>query len=111
MVPVGARPASDSTRLLEVLDRVLDRGIVIDAEFTFNLVGLRLAGMEARIVVATIETYLEYADRLADTAPASWRAEPAGQGDLLPPWSVVDIDIRNRTRDYWRDLGLERDDA
>lgn len=67
------------------MDRILDRGIVIDAELRFNLVGLNLVGVEARIVVATIETYLEYADDVALTAPASWHnvADPtAAHGQL-----------------------------
>jgi gas vesicle structural protein len=102
-------PAGNSTQLVEVLDRVLDRGIVIDAEFRINVAGLALAGIEARIVVATIETYLEYADQLAGTAPASWRAEPERKPDLLPLWTVVDIDVRNRTRPFLKGLPEEED--
>ena len=68
----GAEPSRGTSHLVEVLDRVLERGIVIDAEARFNLVGLNLVGVEARIVVATIETYLEYAEDVAPTAPTSW---------------------------------------
>lgn len=50
--------------LLEVLDRVLDKGIVIDAWIRFSLAGLDLLTVQARIVVASIETYLEYAEAL-----------------------------------------------
>jgi len=50
--------------LLEVLDRVLDKGIVVDAWVRFSLVGLDLVTVQARIVVASIETYLGYADAL-----------------------------------------------
>lgn len=52
------------TRLLDVLDRVLDKGIVIDAWIRFQLVGLDLITIDARIVVASIETYLNYAESL-----------------------------------------------
>src|SRR5438477_2969191 len=52
------------TRLLDVLDRVLDKGIVIDAWIRFQLVGLDLITIDARIVVASIETYLNYAGLL-----------------------------------------------
>jgi hypothetical protein len=41
-----------------VLDRVLDKGIVISAWGRFSVVGLELAGMEMRVVVASIETHL-----------------------------------------------------
>lgn len=58
--------------MMDVLDRVLDRGIVIDAAVSVHVVGLNLVGVEARIVVSCIETYLEYVDDVASTAPASW---------------------------------------
>ena len=52
------------TRLHDVLDRVLDKGIVIDAWIRFQLAGLDLITIDARIVVASIETYLNYAESL-----------------------------------------------
>ncbi len=52
------------SRLLDVLDRVLDKGIVIDAWVRFQLVGLDLITIDARVVVASIETYLNYAESL-----------------------------------------------
>ncbi|HYL12650.1 MAG TPA: gas vesicle structural protein GvpA [Terriglobales bacterium] len=48
--------------LIDVLDRVLDKGIVIDAWVRISLVGIDLITVEARIVVASIDTYLKYAD-------------------------------------------------
>jgi hypothetical protein len=52
------------TRLLDVLDRILDKGIVIDAWIRFQLVGLDLITIDARVVVASIDTYLNYAESL-----------------------------------------------
>lgn len=52
--------------LLDVLDRILDKGIVVDAWVRFSLVGLDLLTVEARIVVASIETYLDYASAFRD---------------------------------------------
>jgi len=46
------------TSLLEVLDRVLDKGIVMDARLRFSLVGVSLVEIEAPVVIASIETYL-----------------------------------------------------
>jgi len=67
---------------IEILDRVLDKGIVIDAWLRVALVGIDLFKIDARVVVASIETYLEYAD--TDVAgpvarPAPRRA-PAERG-------------------------------
>jgi hypothetical protein len=51
--------------LIDVLDRVLDKGIVIDAWVRVSLAGLDLLMVEARVVIASFETYLSYADTLA----------------------------------------------
>jgi gas vesicle structural protein len=53
---------SGGTSLIDVLDRVLDKGIVIDAWVRVSLVGIDLITVEARVVVASIDTYLKYAD-------------------------------------------------
>ena len=55
---------SGGTSLIDVLDRVLDKGIVIDAWVRVSLVGIDLITVEARVVVASIDTYLRYADAL-----------------------------------------------
>jgi gas vesicle structural protein len=61
--------------LIEVLDRVLDKGIVIDAWVRVSLVGIDLVTVEARVVVASIATYLQFSEvvgtswALASTAP------------------------------------------
>ena len=59
------------TSLIDVLDRVLDKGIVIDAWVRISVVGIDLITVEARIVVASIDTYLKYAEAVGITAPAS----------------------------------------
>jgi gas vesicle structural protein len=54
--------AAGGTSLIDVLDRVLDKGIVIDAWVRVSLVGIDLITVEARIVVASIDTYLKYSE-------------------------------------------------
>ena len=54
--------APGGTSLIDVLDRVLDKGIVIDAWVRVSLVGIDLITVEARIVVASIDTYLKYSE-------------------------------------------------
>ncbi len=62
MTVVERSPGGSS--LIDVLDRVLDKGIVIDAWVRVSLVGIDLITVEARVVVASIDTYLRYADAL-----------------------------------------------
>ena len=54
--------AAGGSSLIDVLDRVLDKGIVIDAWVRVSLVGIDLITVEARVVVASIDTYLKYAE-------------------------------------------------
>src|SRR2546428_266876 len=56
---------SGTTNLVDILDRVLDKGIVIDAWVRISLVGIDLITVEARVVVASIDTYLKYADAVS----------------------------------------------
>lgn len=59
-----------SSSLVEVVDRVLDKGIVIDAWVRVSLVGIELLAVEARVVIASVETYLKYAEAIGLTAAA-----------------------------------------
>src|SRR2546430_11095655 len=68
---------SGGTSLIDVLDRVLDKGIVIDAWVRVSLVGIDLITVEARVVVASIETYLKYSEAVGSLTSA-WRPAIAG---------------------------------
>jgi gas vesicle structural protein len=68
---------SSGTSLIDVLDRVLDKGIVIDAWVRISLVGIDLITVEARVVVASIDTYLRYAEAVGLT-------QPVARGTLMP---------------------------
>src|SRR2546430_97141 len=70
---------SASGSMIDVLDRVLDKGIVIDYCARVSLLGIDLlTWIDARVVVASIDTYLQYAGRIAATRfPDPWRASPA----------------------------------
>jgi hypothetical protein len=71
--------AAGGTSLIDVLDRVLDKGIVIDAWVRVSLVGIDLITVEARVVVASIDTYLKYSEAVGQVAPASRPAIEASQ--------------------------------
>ena len=63
--------AAGGTSLIDVLDRVLDKGIVIDAWVRVSLVGIDLLTVEARVVVASIDTYLKYSEAVGGAAAAA----------------------------------------
>src|SRR5919204_536277 len=65
--------------LVDVLDRVLDKGIVIDAWVRVSLVGIDLITVEARVVVASIDTYLKYSEAVGSVTPASRPAAVDGR--------------------------------
>lgn len=71
--------ASGGSSLIDVLDRVLDKGIVIDAWVRISLVGIDLVTVEARVVVASIDTYLKYADAVGLTGLVSRPQLEAGE--------------------------------
>ena len=66
--PVGVRRdsqirrAPNSSGLYDVLDLILDKGIVIDAFVRVSLVGIELLTVDLRVVIASVDTYLRYAE-------------------------------------------------
>jgi gas vesicle structural protein len=72
--------AGAGSSLIDVLDRVLDKGIVIDAYVRVSLVGIDLVSVEARIVVASVETYLKFAEAIGITGFASRPVMGPGAG-------------------------------
>ncbi len=70
--------AAGGTSLIDVLDRVLDKGIVIDAWVRVSLVGIDLITVEARVVVASIDTYLKYSEAVGAATAAARPAHRTG---------------------------------
>src|SRR3954462_4062672 len=56
------RRAPNASGLYDVLDLILDKGLVIDAFARVSLVGIELLTINLRIVVASVDTYLRYAE-------------------------------------------------
>ena len=56
-----------STSLAEVIDRVLDKGVVVDAFVRVSLVGIELIAIEVRAIVSSVETWLKYAEAVGLT--------------------------------------------
>lgn len=63
--------STDASSLVEVVDRILDKGLVIDAWARVALVGIELLSIEARVVLAGVETYLKYAEAIGLTKPVA----------------------------------------
>ncbi|MFC3040374.1 gas vesicle structural protein GvpA [Virgibacillus xinjiangensis] len=59
---MAIQKSTDSSGLAEVIDRILDKGIVIDAFARVSVVGIELITVEARVVVASVDTWLRYAE-------------------------------------------------
>lgn len=74
------KQGGDSGSLAEVVDRILDKGIVVDAWVSVSLVGIEILSIRARAVIASVETYLKFAERIGQTAPV---AAP-GEGEAAP---------------------------
>jgi gas vesicle structural protein len=57
-----AEKPSTGASIVDVLDHILDKGIVIDAHVRVALAGIDLITVEARVLVASIETYLQHSE-------------------------------------------------
>jgi hypothetical protein len=75
--------ASGGTSLIDVLDRVLDKGIVIDAWVRVSLVGIDLITVEARVVVASIDTYLKYSEAVGQVGAVAKPGIDVGTHEAL----------------------------
>lgn len=60
-----------SASLAEIVDRILDKGIVVDAWVRASLVGIEILAIEARVVVSSVDTFLKYAEAVGLTAAAA----------------------------------------
>ncbi len=59
---MSVQKSTDSSSLAEVVDRILDKGVVIDVFARVSLVGIELITVEARVVIASVDTWLRYAE-------------------------------------------------
>lgn len=73
----SARPNTSS--LVEVIDRILDKGVVIDIWARVSLVGIEILTVEARVVVASVDTFLHYAKEISKIEQAE---EEGGMEEL-----------------------------
>lgn len=86
-----ARP--DSSSLAAVLDRILDKGLVVDIWARVSIVGIEILTVEARVVAASVDTFLHYAENISKIEQAS----QAGDMDRLQD---IDIDTPERPENF-----------
>ena len=86
---------------MEVLDRVLDKGIVIDAVSRVSIAGTELVTLRSHVVVASIATYLRYFGEDDGVAnPRAWdqkprqRASPAPLSSSFPRSCPIEFPLR-----------------
>ena len=90
--------APGGSSLIDVLDRILDKGIVVDAWVRISLVGIDLITVEARVVIASIDTYLKYAEAVGITPMVSRPALGPGAESESSPTTSPSGAARGRDR-------------
>ena len=65
------RQSPGVSSLAEILDRVLDKGIVVDLWARASVVGIEILTIEARVVVASVDTFLHYAEEITKIEQAA----------------------------------------
>lgn len=85
VVPQGAGGVSRGSTgsLYDVLDLILDRGLVIDVFIRVSLVGIEILKIDARIVVASVDTYLRFAEACNRLDLESGSKQPTQLTDLV----------------------------
>lgn len=63
------QPYRPLLNIYDLIDRVMDKGLVIDANVSISLVGIEILVIRARIVISGIDTFLRYAAALGLAAP------------------------------------------
>jgi hypothetical protein len=79
----------DTSSLAEVINTILDKGVVIDVWATVSLVGIQILSLEARVVIASVETYLKYAEAIGLTSGTSTSKALRGAATPLPAATVA----------------------
>ncbi|ASR37034.1 gas vesicle protein [Prauserella marina] len=81
----GSQRGGSSGNLYDILELILDKGLVIDVFVRVSLVGIELLTIDARIVVASVDTYLRFAEacnRLDLTRASNATTLPGLLGDV-----------------------------
>ncbi|MFJ2738410.1 gas vesicle protein GvpJ [Streptomyces sp. NPDC087440] len=79
----GGGGGGGTSGLYDVLELILDRGVVIDAFIRVSLVGIEILKIDIRIVVASVDTYLRFAEACNRLDLETGAKKPAGLPEIL----------------------------
>lgn len=85
-----------SSGLYDVLELILDRGLVIDAFVRVSLVGIEILKIDVRVVVASVDTYLRFAEACNRLDLEAGPRKPAGLTEL--PERLTESGARGKTK-------------
>jgi hypothetical protein len=86
---------SGTAGLYDILELILDRGLVIDVFVRVSLVGIEILKIDIRIVIASVDTYLRFAEACNRLDLESGRKAPARLTDLVG--DMVESGARGKT--------------
>ncbi|WP_371106127.1 MULTISPECIES: gas vesicle protein GvpJ [Streptomyces] len=102
MTQTGGLPATASTgtgsgtgSLFDILELILDRGLVIDVFIRVSLVGIEILKVDIRIVIASVDTYLRFAEACNRLDLESGRKAPDKLSDIVG--NIVEGGARGKT--------------
>jgi gas vesicle structural protein len=104
------RKIDDSSSVAGVIGVILDKGIVIDAWASVSVLGLELLTIQARVVVASVETYLRYAEAIGLTATAArppWQQLVPGRGKEQEAGGPSEDEVLRNLSEHPEGLQLE----
>ncbi|MET7456853.1 gas vesicle protein GvpJ [Streptomyces sp. NPDC005574] len=96
MTVAGRQGGGGSSGLYDVLELILDRGLVIDAYVRVSLIGIEILTIDVRIVVASIDTYLRFAEACNRLDLEAGPRKPAGLTEL--PGKLMESGAHAKTK-------------
>ena len=89
--------------LADVIDVILDKGLVIDAYIRVSLIGIELLTIDARIVIASVDTYLRFAEAVNRLDLHGDGQRPRASPDLLEGMGERGAQLQDQGRDRGRE--------
>lgn len=96
VVPAQQSGGGGSTGLYDVLELVLDRGLVIDAFIRVSVIGIEILKVDIRVVVASVDTYLRFAEACNRLDLEAGPHRSAGLPDMVG--EVTESGARGKTK-------------
>jgi hypothetical protein len=102
---------SESTNLADILERVLDKGIVIAGDIQINLLDIELLTIKLRLLIASVDRAREMGINWWEGDPSLQSAEPSGDDNGRDELQRENRELRERLERLEQRLGLEQGEA